>query len=74
MNNHRTVSPEYAAQILLRGISMGQFIIIGTWVAGVMHSIKNSSMNLISQLILAPFAILLKRFHDYKVRNSIFQV
>jgi hypothetical protein len=51
---------------------MGQFTIYGTWMAGVMHSIKGSSMNFVTQLILAPLAMTLRRINDWKVRKNIF--
>jgi hypothetical protein len=72
MKNNTGVTPEYAASLLLRGISMGQFIIIGTWMSGIMQSLKGSSMNLITQIILAPLAIVLRRISDYKVRKAFF--
>ena len=49
-----------------------QFTIYGTWMAGVMHSIKGSSMNFVTQLILAPLAMTLRRINDWKVRKNIF--
>jgi hypothetical protein len=38
-----------------------------------MHSIKGSTMRYISQLILAPIALLLKKINDMNSRKSVFQ-
>jgi len=60
MKNYAPLTSDYGAQTLLRGISMGQFVIPGTYTAALMHSIRGTHHNYITQLLLAPFALALR--------------
>ena len=73
MKNNTPVTSEYAAQVLLRGISMGQFVIPGTYTAALMHSIRGSHHNYVTQLLLAPFALALRQFDDRRSRQATLQ-
>lgn len=73
MKNYAPLTSDYGAQVLLRGISMGQFMIPGTYTAALMHSIRGNHHNFVTQLLLAPFALALRQIDDRRSRDAMFQ-
>ena len=64
--NRPTISPEDASAMFFHGISMDEFIIAGSWPIEFLSSLKGWS-NLVYCIMVAPIALIMRKYSDRKV-------